>query len=274
MKIRRILSAATACVVAAAAMASVASADFVAITDGAKWLLADGTGNYGICLYSDGANKDGVPAMDIAELGVDIKDIAHVAFTFEPLDHDMWDGQGGGSIVLSTHTAEDTSTYNWVASGNFWGVNDEALEFTADDTQALQAQKVGDYLYKVEADVDMPVGKDANFENPSLVRVFMQAWSFIMSDIAVVSTELYDASGNLLITFDGKGNPTAANGGAAADTGNDAAADTGNATEGSETAPAGSDKKDSPDTGVEGVAVAAGLAAAAAGAVVLAKKRK
>ena len=48
MKIAKILSAAAAAVVAVSAVAVSASADFRAITDGTQYLLADGTGNYGI----------------------------------------------------------------------------------------------------------------------------------------------------------------------------------------------------------------------------------
>jgi len=65
MKIAKILSAAAAAVVAVSAVAVSASADFRAVSGGADYLLADGTGNYGICLFSDGTNKDGVPAMSV-----------------------------------------------------------------------------------------------------------------------------------------------------------------------------------------------------------------
>ena len=84
MKIAKILSAAAAAVVAVSAVAVSASADFRAITDGAPYLLADGTGNYGICVYSDGDNKDGVPAINID--GLDLSAITHVAFTFDVID--------------------------------------------------------------------------------------------------------------------------------------------------------------------------------------------
>ena len=84
MKIAKILSAAAAAVVAVSAVAVSASADFRAITDGTQYLLADGTGNYGICLFSDGTNKDNVPAMSID--GLDLSAITHVAFTFDVID--------------------------------------------------------------------------------------------------------------------------------------------------------------------------------------------
>lgn len=93
-----------------------------------------------------------------------------------------------------------------------------------------------------------------------------------MSDIEVVKTELSDSNGNLLATFDAKGNVTLA-GGAAAPVDDTAADDTASdATDAgaSTTTPS----KGSPDTGVEGVAAVAGVAIVAAGAVVLSKKRK
>ena len=282
MKIEKILSAAAAAVVAVSAVAVSASADFRAITDGTQYLLADGTGNYGICLFSDGTNKDNIPAMSID--GLDLSAITHVAFTFDVIDdadnRDWWDGMGGGAIVVSAHSdltttdADLYNKYNWATAGNFWGVIDEDLGLeTLDAAQGIQAVKVGDYTYKIEADVINPVA-NGDIGNLSLYRVFMQAWSFTMSDIEVVKTELSDANGNLLASFDAKGNPTLGASSAAADdtaaddaTADDAASD---ATNAGTTTPS----KGSPDTGVEGVAAGAGVAVVAAGAVVLSKKRK
>lgn len=280
MKIAKILSAAAAAVVAVSAVAVSASADFRPITDGAQYLIADGTGNYGICLFSDGTNKDGVPAMSID--GLDLSAITHVAFTFDVIDdadnRDWWDGMGGGAIVVSAHSdlttndADLYNKYNWASAGNFWGVIDEDLGLeTQDPAQGINAVKVGDYTYKIEADVINPVA-NGDIGNLSLYRVFMQAWSFTMSDIEVVKTELSDSNGNLLATFDAKGNVTLA-GGAAAPADDTAADDTASdATDAgaSTTTPS----KGSPDTGVEGVAAVAGVAIVAAGAVVLSKKRK
>lgn len=281
MKIAKILSAAAAAVVAVSAVAVSASADFRAITDGTQYLLADGTGNYGICLFSDGTNKDGVPAMSID--GLDLAAITHVAFTFDVIDdadnRDWWDGMGGGAIVVSAHSdltstdADLYNKYNWATAGNFWGVIDEDLGLeTQDAAQGILATKVGDYTYKIEADVINPIA-NGDLGNPSLYRIFMQAWSFTMSDIEVIKTELSDANGNVLATFDAKGNLTLGSTAAAADDtaapADDAASD---ATDAGTTAPA--DTKGSPDTGVEGVAAVAGVAVVAAGAVVLSKKRK
>ena len=282
MKITKILSAAAAAVVAVSAVAVSASADFRPVTGGAEYCLADGTGNYGICLFSDGANKDNVPAMSV---DIDLSKVTHVAFTFDVIDdadnRDWWDGMGGGAIVVSAHsdkTNEDAdlyNKYNWATAGNFWGVIDEDLGLeTRDDTQGILAEKVGDYTYKIEADVINPVA-NGDIGNLSLYRIFMQAWSFTMSDIEVIETELSDANGNVLATFDALGNVTYG-AGAAADETPVAADDNTTATVDAD-APvvvAPSTEKGSPDTGVEGIAAVAGVAVVAAGAVVLSKKRK
>lgn len=276
MKIAKILSAAAAAAVAVSAVAVSASADFRAITGGNEHLLSEGTGNYGICLFSNGENKDGVPAMSLD--GLDLSKITHVAFTFQVIDdadnRDWWDGMGGGAIVVSAHSdltttdADLYNKYNWATAGQFWGVIDEDLGLeTADASNTIVAEKVGDYQYRIEADVINPVA-NGDLGEMSLYRVFMQAWSFTMSDIEVIKTELSDSNGNVLATFDAMGNPTIVGGGSApADTG---ASDATDATDAGTTAPA----KGSPDTGVEGVAAVAGVAVIAAGAVVLSKKRK
>ena len=281
MKITKILSAAAAAAVAVSAVAVSASADFRPVTGGAEYCLADGTGNYGICLFSDGTNKDNVPAMSV---DIDLSQVTHVAFTFDVIDdadnRDWWDGMGGGAIVVSAHsdkTTEDAdlyNKYNWATAGNFWGVIDEDLGLeTRDDTQGILAEKVGDYTYKIEADVINPVA-NGDIGNLSLYRIFMQAWSFTMSDIEVVKTELSDANGNVLATFDALGNVTYGAGAAADET---PAVDDNTAATVDAEAPAATTtttEKGSPDTGVEGIAAVAGVAVVAAGAVVLSKKRK
>ena len=295
MKIAKILSAAAAAVVAVSAVAVSASADFRAVSGGADYLLADGTGNYGICLFSDGTNKDGVPAMSV---DIDLSKVTHVAFTFDVIDdadnREWWDGMGGGAIVVSAHsdlTSEDAdlyNKYNWATAGQFWGVIDEDLGLeTLDTAQTIQAVKVGDYTYKIEADVINPVA-NGDIGNLSLYRVFMQAWSFTMSDIEVVETVLSDSEGNVLASFDALGNVTYGAASAEApveeapadeapadetpadDTYVTATVDAEAPAETTATTPA----KGSPDTGVEGVAAVAGVAIVAAGAVVLSKKRK
>ncbi len=279
MKIAKILSIAAAAAVAVSAVAVTASADFRPITGGAEYLLADGSGNYGICLFSNGENKDGVPAMSV---DIDLSQVTHVAFTFQVIDdadnRDWWDGMGGGAIVVSAHsdkTSEDAdlyNKYNWATAGQFWGVVDEDLGLeTIDTTQTIQAVKVGDYQYKIEADVINPVA-NGDIGELSLYRIFMQAWSFTMSDIEVIETELSDSNGNVLATFDAMGNVTYGGTQSAPVVDETPDADATDATDAG--AATTTPDKGSPDTGVEGVAAVAGVAIVAAGAVVLSKKRK
>ena len=94
-----------------------------------------------------------------------------------------------------------------------------------------------------------------------------------MLDMTVTDLTCYDAAGNVIISFDGAGYVDSDNAASSDDT---AAADDTAATVDSE-APAATTtttEKGSPDTGVEGIAAAAGVAAVAAGAVLLSKKRK
>ena len=92
-----------------------------------------------------------------------------------------------------------------------------------------------------------------------------------MLDMTVTDLTCYDAAGNVIISFDGAGyvdsdnaaQAPAADDNTAATVDAEAPADTAATTE-----------KGSPDTGVEGIAAAAGVAVVAAGAVLLSKKRK
>ncbi len=82
----------------------------------------------------------------------------------------------------------------------------------------------------------------------------------------VDKVELLDTSDNVLVTFDGKGNYTVAGGSSdpAPDSDSDKTDDKTDT----------STPSNNVDTGVEGVAAVVGVAALAAGAVVLSRKRK
>ena len=137
-----------------------------------------------------------------------------------------------------------------------------------------EIEKVRDRNSRMVTVEDRPVA-NGDIGNLSLYRIFMQAWSFTMSDIEVVETELSDADGNVLATFDALGNVTYGAGAAADET--PVAADDNTAATVDADAPvvvAPTTEKGSPDTGVEGIAAVAGVAVVAAGAVVLSKKRK
>ncbi|MBP1544867.1 MAG: LPXTG cell wall anchor domain-containing protein [Oscillospiraceae bacterium] len=103
----------------------------------------------------------------------------------------------------------------------------------------------------VTADYDSPVTEGTDYIQINMVNI----WN---TDVAAYSGAYPTETLAIEFTVSGLG------GGAAAETPSDDGADT--------TTPSGT--KDSPDTGVEGVAAVAGLAIVAGGAVVLSKKRK
>ena len=265
MKIAKILSAAAASVVATAALAASASATLTTVSDGDAG-LSSGTGMWLVQVFNEGNPDENKPATDY---GIDLAAIDSIQVVFSAADTEVFTGQCGGAVVFSCNGGDIGSsgdlydTYNW-ASGSFWGVNDpdltddEGNPFAAAQDQALQAEKVADYTYSLTYKVSNPFA-NGDAKTAGCVQVAMQEWGADMSDFTVESMKVLDASGNALVTFDGKGNATVASG-------SNTVVDT--------EAPTTGDNKNNADTGVEGVAAVAGLAVVAAGAVALSKKRK
>lgn len=260
MKITKILSTVAAVAVATTALATSASAMMTLVEN--TGTTSSGTGMWLVQVYNTGNADEG---KDPTDYGVNFADTAFIDVTVEVADdgsRDWFEGSFGGSIVTSCGGDSTNGSHNWPMN-EFWGVSDPDLgiETLATD-KPVQFTKVGDYTYEARCAIT-----DANcfFADSTYVQVGIQEWGDAMNNYSVVSFELLDASENVILSFDGNGNATV--GGASApsvdtDTG---AVDT--------TAPTTGDKQ-SPDTGVEGVAAVAGLAVVAAGAVVLSKKRK
>lgn len=263
MKIAKILSAAAACAVAATALAVSASAELT-IADSPAANLSSGTGMWMFKVY--------VPSENI-DVGVDVAQIGGVRFTITADEPEWFEGATGGGVVFSCGpTSLTPADHNWT-SANWWGVVDEDLEMdTHDDGAPAKTVKVGDYTYSITVMTDDSNCFYADELLPSADAYFqiaLQEWGSDMSAITVTSMELLDASGSVLAAFDGNGNATSS---AAPAAPAEPAAPADNNTPAPATS--GSDNKGSPDTGVEGVAAALGVAALAAGAVVLTKKRK
>lgn len=260
MKIAKILSTAAA-LSAAAVMACSASAE-LAVPESAAANLSASTGMWMIKLYCPDEGFD---------LGLDLANIGQVVFTIKADEPDWFEGQTGGGIVMSCGpTSVTPADHNW-ASANWWGVTDEALELeTTDASAAVQSVKVGDYTYSLTMNVDDSncIYSEIYSDTSGYAQIALQEWGSDMSVISVVSMELIDKSGNTMAKFDANGNPVTDAAEDVVDTpADDTAADT--------TTPADTTAdKGSPDTGVEGIAAVAGLAAVAAGAVVLTRKRK
>lgn len=261
MKITKILSAVAAAAVATTTLATVASATLTAPTAPDAGLSA-GTGSWLVQLFNVGNPDENKPATDY---GIDYSAVAAVEVTFVAAEPDWWDGQTGGGVIYSVNGGDIASgtalwdTYNWPSTWQYWGVVDEALEInTQDANQGVLSEKVGEYTYKLHADIVNPLVVEDSVNEIGCMQIGMQEWGSSMSELTVIGCDVLDASGNVMVSFDANGVATVAAAGGAVDT----------------DAPVAGGDKTSPDTGVEGVAAVAGLAVVAAGAVVLSKKRK
>ncbi len=265
MKITKILSAVAAAAVATTALATSASA-LLTLVD-STGTTASGTGSWLVQIYNTGNPDEG---KDPTDYGVNFADTAFIDVTVEVADdgsRDWFEGSFGGSIITSCGGDSTNGSHNW-PTNEFWGVSDADLgiETLAAD-KPVQFVKVGDYTYEGRC-----VITDANcfFADSTYVQTGIQEWGDAMNNYTVVSLELLDANENVILSFDGAGNATVGGGASVDAPADEPAADTGAV---DTTAPTTGDKQ-SPDTGVEGVAAVAGLAVVAAGAVVLSKKRK
>ena len=263
MKLNKIFAGVAASAVAASALAASASAELVFPTADEAVNGASTAGQWLVPIYSIGVEKDNVPPVDY---GFDVTTIARIEITFEVCEgesRDWFEGGCGGSVILSANgeqlTDEEYAKYNW-PNREWWGVIDEDLGIeTLDPAKEFQTVKVADYTYMVGVDIpedERPLAKC------DLVRVGFQEWGDKMNDYKVIDCSVFNDAGEKLISFDFYGNATLP--GAAAPSA-PAAGDVAGATDSS---------KGSPDTGVEDVAVVAGLAIVAAGAVLVSQKRK
>ena len=255
MKITKILSTVAAAAVATTALAASASAMITLVEN--TGTTSSGTGMWLVQVYNQGNEAEGKAPTDY---GVDYTQAAFIEVTVEVADdgsRDWFEGSFGGSIITSC------DEHNW-PNNEFWGVSDPDLgiETLAAD-KPVTFEKVGDYTYKGR--VALTADYNAFMPGSTYVQTGIQEWGDAMNNYTVVSLELLDAAENVMLSFDGDGNATVGGASAPVETPDAGAVDT--------TAPTTGDKQ-SPETGVEGVAAVAGLAVVAAGAVVLSKKRK
>ncbi len=305
MKLKKIAASAVASAVAVSAMGIAASAA-IAIPENKASNLEAGSGMWEIFLLR---NEEGDRFVD---LGIDLEAIKNITIQFTTDDPEWFEGSFGGSVFVSCGPASATpADHNW-AQKNWWGVVDEDLEInTQNPEEALLTEKIGDHTYQISVDLDdsncFYGGDEVTYAGAGI-----QEWGSDMSQMVVLGATFSDANGNVLIAFDGNGNIT--EGGSAAPAETEAApaeteaapAETEAAPAGSEATPAGSEatpagseaapagseaaatqapaagnvaaatdsSKGSPDTGIADVAAIAGVAIVAAGAVLVAKKRK
>ena len=285
MKLRKIMAGVVATALAASTLAVAASAACLTKVEGTEATLSTGTGMWLLQLYNKGNEAEGKPE---TKLDIDYSKIAALTFTFQVNEEakELWDGTIGGSVVFSCNgeklgvqNDEDPAKkalfdkYNW-PSCEFWGVLDEEVlgpvgeGSTYDDKKPGKVEKVGDYTYAVTNDIlvnPITAGDASSIEDMGCMQVGLQEWGNGIAAVTVTKLEVKDASGNVLVSFDEKGVPTIGGASTPADT--TAPADTTKPTTGDSTKP-------NTNTGVESVAVVAGIAVLATGAVIVAKKRK
>lgn len=300
MKLRKIMTGIVASSLALSTLAVAASASSlkkVTEADGKSAGLSSGNDSWLVQVYNEGNEAENKPATNY---DIDYSKVTGARFTVTIPEKDadgadgnreFWDGATGGGVVLSINGGDIKSgtdawdTYNW-PSKQYWGVTDEALELATDpnkdddasNDKDLSYEKVGDYTYQLTANgFDNPIAK-GDAKTIGCMQIALQEWGQSIATIEVVKCEVLDADGNVLIAFDGLGN-VVDGGSAPADT--DAPATDAPATDAPATdAPAtdapttGDSTKPSTNTGVESVAVVAGVAVLATGAVIVAKKRK
>lgn len=300
MKLRKIMTGIVASSLALSTLAvaaSAASLKKVTEADGKSAGLSSGNDSWLVQVFSEGNEAENKPA---TKYDIDYSKVTGARFTVTIPEKDadgadgnreFWDGATGGGVVLSINGGDIKSgtdawdTYNW-PSKQYWGVTDDALELATDpnkdddasNDKDLSYEKIGDYTYQLTANgFDNPIAK-GDAKTIGCMQIALQEWGQSIATIEVVKCEVLDADGNVLIAFDGLGN-VVDGGSAPADT--DAPATDAPATDAPATdAPAtdapttGDSTKPSTNTGVESVAIVAGVAVLATGAVIVAKKRK
>lgn len=263
MKLRKVLAALAASAIAVSAMAIGVGAASVVVPSDAPHLHGSGTGLIVIPLKIDEGNADNkYPTL----FDLDYSKIATIEFIvttgdgefdFDPED----DNNMGGSIGMSSNT-DGWNQYNW------WGLSE-----TPNEAEPVIAEILGEQRYRLA--VTLPADKRMD-ETPEYAQMFLQEWGSSFNGLYLESAALYDDAGSVLVSFDSKGVPSIANvleaGGAAADASAGGANSAAGA--GDTTVSVSSDSKGNADTGIEGVAVIAGIALVAGGAVLVTRRRK
>ena len=280
MNFKKSIAAIAATAITVASLSVAASAELTldgAATDASGMDLVCAASNMWMPIaYNDGARNESVLAdanKAIVDYGVDWTQAKSVEIQFHVVEgtEEEWDAENcmGGAVVVSSN-ADGDSSHNWPAK-EFYGVNDEDLEFTAAPEKELQANKVSAYTYKLVCPID-----DSNsvVPNAQMVQIALQDYATaVWWQVAVEYMAVKDASGNTLVSWNGAA-PRADYTGEAAPTAAPAANDTAAAPATGNVDAATDSSKGSPDTGIADVAAVAGIAVLAAGAFVVAKKRK
>ena len=282
MKLRKIMAGVVASAIAVSALAVSTFAypddtDFKAGNTDAGLNISGN--NWLIQLYNTGNPDENKPAVDY---GIDLSKVTGVRVTWHVADDGMsreaWDGSVGGALVFSVNGGDIGSSgdlynkYNWPGTADFWGVTDEELGIdTTAPEKALTTKTLGDYTYSVEMNNVLPNPfVEDGVKEVGCFQICLQEWGSALVAQHVDKMEVLDTDGNVLIAFDELGKKIE-DGAAAEEPEEPAQSETPAESEAPTT---GDSSKPSTNTGAEGIAVAAGVAVLAAGAAVIAKKRK
>ena len=276
MKLNKIVSGIAAAAVTASALA---------VSSGAALVVSNATNTGFSSTAGMWMQQIYIPGQDI-DFGIDPREMGKIVFTITPENPEDFEGGTGGGVVISSGPQNGApADHNW-ASSNFWGVYDEEKEIFGrdpeNDTNPIHTEIAGDYIYTLTVNVDDTncVQQESYDAVDCYVQIALQEWgNEIFTDIKVLSLDIYDKSGALMGSFDGDGNFTAGTASApvsapAAETAAAPAEETTAAPAAGDVAAATDSTKGSPNTGIEDVAVVAGLAVLAGAGIALTRKRK
>ncbi|MBQ2797983.1 MAG: fibronectin type III domain-containing protein [Ruminiclostridium sp.] len=240
---KKLLSRITAATLAAGMLVTEASASLVVPESTDPGTIA-GSGMWLVQLYNEGDPDGDKPATDY---GIDYSTVAGARFTIE-LDLDnpdleenafsLFEGNIGGGIVLSCcggdiiqyedddeTVTEIYSTYNW-PSHNWWGIefvnaegetvdtNPNTMDDDLTNDNELSTVKTGDYTYTITADFVNPLSCETDeweINEIAVMQLAFQEWGNDTIPVEITCCEILDADGEVLVWFDGQGNPSLRN---------------------------------------------------------------
>lgn len=160
---------------------------------------------------------------------------------------DLFEGNIGGGVVLSCNggdiypykdmpdveydsslsyeTSEVHNTYNW-ASQNWWGcefvnaagetvdTNPNTSDEDLTNDNPLSTVNLGNYTYSITADFVNPLTCETDewdINEIDVMQVCLQEWGADSVPIEITCCEILDADGEVLVWFDGQGNPSLEN---------------------------------------------------------------
>ena len=199
MKFRKII--ATAAAIMCAATMAVTSSAFITEVPSSGYVRSS-SGMFLVMLYSDGMYDASEKA--VTNYGIDCTKIDTVEVTITaPVSDGDFTGDAGGAIIMSSKTAADSESHNWNVV-EWYGVNDEDEGVAADAQKGAVFEKIDEDTYKAVVKLD-PALKNTVIDGYNFVQFAFSQYGG-SEDVTVKSFVMKDASGNVMISFDEKGN--------------------------------------------------------------------